>query len=67
MQREKKYNMKLNLKKRVFSITCTKTLGFVISHRGIKIDLDKLKVINKMLVPNIEKEIKVDINVRTYF
>ena len=36
------YNMKLNPKKYAFGVTTGKFLGFMVSQRGIKVNLDKI-------------------------
>ena len=35
-----------------------KLLGFVISNKGIEVDPDKMKAIQAMTVPKIEKEVR---------
>ena len=39
----------------MFGVKSEKLLGFVVSQRGIEVDLDKVKVILEMLEPRIEK------------
>ena len=51
------YKLWLNLKKCTFRVTSGKLLGFMVSQRGIKVDLDKIKAIVKMKPPRTEKEI----------
>ena len=50
--------MKLNPKKCIFGVTSGKLLWHMVSERGIKVDLDKIKAILDMLVPRTEKEIR---------
>ena len=39
------YNMKLNLGRCTFEVTAGKFLGFIMSHRGIKANPDKIQAI----------------------
>ena len=50
--------MGLNPKKCVFSVIFGKILGYIVSQKGIKIDLDKAKVIREMPTPKTKKEIR---------
>jgi hypothetical protein len=43
-KRMHKYNMRLNPKKCVFWVDSGKILGFIISHRGIKVDTKKMMI-----------------------
>ena len=54
--RLKKYNLRLNPKKCIFGVTSGKLLRHIVSERGIEIDPDKIKAIQEMLVPKIEKD-----------
>lgn len=45
------FNFKLNLKKCVFGVTSTKLLGYIVSEKGIKVDLAKVNVIMEMPLP----------------
>ena len=56
--RLEKYNLRLNPKKCVFEITSGKLLGHIVSERGIEVDPDKIKAIQKMLVLKIEKDVR---------
>ena len=38
----RQYNMKLNPSKCTFRVSSGKFLGFMVSHRGIKVNLDKI-------------------------
>ena len=51
------YKLQLNPKKCTFGVTSGKLLGFMVSQRGIEVDLDKIKAIVEMKPPRIEKEI----------
>ena len=48
VERLRKYNMRLNPYKCTFGVTSGKLLGYVISSRGIEIDLTKIKAIMSM-------------------
>ena len=45
------YNMKLNLNKCVFGVTAGKFLGFMVSERGIKVNLEKIRAIVELAPP----------------
>ncbi|RVW24395.1 Retrovirus-related Pol polyprotein from transposon 297 [Vitis vinifera] len=57
-ERIRKFRLKLNPKKCTFGVTSGKLLGHMVSERGIKVDLDKIKAILDMPVPRTEKEIR---------
>jgi hypothetical protein len=48
----------LNPIKYTFRVKSGKLLGFVVSNKGIKVDLDTIKVIQEMSIPKIEKKVK---------
>ena len=48
----------MNPKKCTFGVTSGKMLGFMVSQRGIEVDLDKIKAIVEMKPPRIEREIQ---------
>ena len=48
----------LNPKKCTFAVTSGKLLGFMVSQRGIEVDLEKIKAIVEMKLPRTEKEIR---------
>ena len=52
------YNMKLNLKKCAFGVTARKFLGFLVSQRGIEVNLDKIKAIMELTLPKNVKEVQ---------
>lgn len=54
-KRLKKYHLKLNPTKCVFGAKSGKLLRFIISKKGIKIDLDKSKAIQEMPSPKAER------------
>ena len=51
------YKLRLNPKQCTFEVTSGKLLGFIVSQRGIEVDLDKIKAIVEMKPPRTEKEI----------
>ena len=51
------YNMKLNLSKCAFGMTAGKFLGFMVSQRGIEVNLDKIWAIMEMAPPRNVKEV----------
>jgi hypothetical protein len=53
-----KYQLKLNSTKCIFWVKSRKLLGFVVSNRGIEVDLNKVKAIQKMLAPKTKKELR---------
>ena len=58
LERIERYNLRLNPKKCVFGVTLGKLLGHIVSDRGIEVDLDKIKSIQEIPVPKIEKEVR---------
>ena len=51
------YNMKLNSSKCAFGVTAGKFLGFMVSQRGIKANLDKIRTIVEMAPSKNVKEV----------
>ena len=51
------YNMKLDPSKCAFGITAGKFLGFMVSQRGIKVNLEKVQTIIKLAPPKTVNEI----------
>ena len=49
------YKLRLNPKKCIFRVTSGKPLRFIVSQRGIEIDLDKIKAIVEMKPPRTER------------
>ena len=54
----KQYQMKLNLSKCVFGVASGKFLGFMVSQRGIKANLEKVQAIINMVSPGPSKKFK---------
>ena len=54
----KEYRLRLNPQKCTFGVTVGKLLGFLMSDRGIKVDLSKIKAILEMPPHKSEKEIR---------
>ena len=50
-----KYKLRLNPNKCVFGASSGKLLGFIVSQRGIEVDLAKVQAIRDMLVLKTEK------------
>ena len=51
------YNMKLNPSKCVFGVTAGKFLGFMMSQRGIEVNLEKVQAIMELGPPRTVKEV----------
>ncbi|KAG8484957.1 hypothetical protein CXB51_021413 [Gossypium anomalum] len=54
--RLRKFQLKLNLAKCTFGVRSGKLLGFVVSEKGIEIDPDKIRAIQELPPPRIQKE-----------
>ena len=54
-ERLRKYQLRLNRAKCTFGVRSGKLLGFVVSHKGIEVDHDKVKAILDMPEPRMEK------------
>ena len=52
------YNMKLNPAKCAFGVSTGKFLGFIVNHRGIKANPEKIKVVLDMSSPSGIKEVQ---------
>ena len=50
--------MKLNPSKCVFGVTTGKFLGFMVSHRGIEVNLEKVRTIMKLEPSRTVKEVQ---------
>ena len=50
--------MKLNPRKCVFGVTAGKFLGFVVSQKGIKVNLEKVQAIMELGPPKTAKEVQ---------
>ena len=54
----RKYNMKLNPAKCAFGVSPGKFLGFIVNHRGIEANPDKIKAVLEMPSPSSIKEVQ---------
>ena len=54
----KKYQMKLNPSKCVFGVVSGKFLGFMVSQRGIEVNLEKVRAIINMASPKTVKDVQ---------
>ena len=54
----RRYNMKLNPSKCAFGVSSGKFLGFIVSHRGIEANLNKIQAILNMEAPRNIKEVQ---------
>ena len=52
------YNTKLNPSKCAFRVTAGKFLGFMVSQRGIKVNLEKVRVIMELAPPKTVKDVQ---------
>ena len=52
------YNMKLNQAKCAFGVSARKFLGFIVNHRGIEANPDKIKAVLDMPSPSGIKEVQ---------
>ena len=52
------YSMKLNLAKCAFGVSTGKFLGFMVTQRGIEVNLGQVKVVLKAPTPNNKKELQ---------
>ena len=57
-ERIRRYRLKLNPKKFTFDVTFGKLLGYMVSDKGIEVDLDKTWAILNMPTLRIEKGIQ---------
>ena len=57
-ERIRDYKLRLNLQKCTFGVTIGKLLGHLVSSRGIKVDLTKIKAILDMPPTKTEKEVQ---------
>ena len=56
--RLRKYKLHLNPNKCIFGVSSGKLLGYIVSQRGIEVDLMKAKAIMDMPPPQTEKEVR---------
>ena len=54
----RKYHMKLNPEKCAFGISSDKFLGFLVSHRGIEANLEKIQAVVEIKSPQTVKEVQ---------
>jgi hypothetical protein len=54
----RRYRWKLNSEKCVFRVPAGKLLGFIVSHRGIEANPDKIEAIMKMEAPRSQKKVQ---------
>jgi hypothetical protein len=57
-QRLRKYKLRLNPNKCTFGVRSGKLLGFIVSEKGIEVDPAKVNVIQEMLAPKTEKQVR---------
>lgn len=57
-ERLRKFKLRLNPTKCTFGVRSGKLLGFLVSERGIEVDPAKIKAIQEMPVPKIEKQVR---------
>lgn len=57
-QRLRKYKLRLNPNKCTFGVRYGKLSGFIVSQKGIEVNLDKVKAIREMPVPKTEKQVR---------
>lgn len=53
-----KFKLRMNPAKWTFGVISENLLGFIVSQRGIKVELDKIRAIQDMSAPRIEKEVR---------
>ena len=57
LEKLRRVNFKLNPDKCVFGVPSSKLLGFLVSHRGIEANPDKIKAIERMEAPRRVKDV----------
>ena len=53
----RKHKLRLNASKFSFGVGSGKFLGYMVTHRGIEVNLDQVKAINSLQPPRIPKEV----------
>ena len=53
----RKHRLRLNASKCSFVVGLGKFLGYMVTHRGIEVNLDKIKAINSLQLPRNPKEV----------
>jgi hypothetical protein len=54
----RRYRWKLNLEKCVFGVPAGKLLGFIVSHRGIEANPEKIEAIMRMVASRSQKKVQ---------
>ena len=54
----RKHKMRLNASKCSFGVRSDKFLGYIVTHRGIEVNLDQIKAINSLQPPRNPKEVQ---------
>ena len=54
----RKYKLRLNASKCSFGVELGKFLGYIVTHRGIEVNPDKIKAINNLRSPRNPKEVQ---------
>ena len=54
----KKYKLHLNASKCSFGVGSGKFLGYMVTHRGIEVNLNQIKAINNLQSPRNPKEVQ---------
>ena len=54
----KSYKLRLNASKCSFGVGSSKFLGYMVTHRGIEVNLDQIKAITNMRTPRNPKEVQ---------
>ena len=54
----RKHKLRLNASRCLFGVGSGKFLGYMVTHRGIKVNLDKIKAINNLQPPRNPKEVQ---------
>ena len=54
----RKYKLRLNSSKCSFGVGSVKFLGYMVTHRGIEVNSDKIKAINNLLSPRNPKDVQ---------
>ena len=52
------HKLRLNASKCVFGVSSGKFLGFMVSHRNIKVNLDQIKAVHDLKAPQTHKEVQ---------
>ena len=54
----RKHKLRLNASKCLFGVGSSKFLGYMVTHRGIEVNPDQIKVINSLQPPRNPKEVQ---------